>query len=222
MKKLEVSVYEILRNQIINLEYKPGQELNVNALVEKLGVSRSPVRDALLRLSLDNLVDIFPQKGTRVSLLDVKIIQQERFMRINLELGVLKQFMKSLDETKQKVCGTKLQAILLQQHASLMDSNRKDFLQYDDEMHHFFYEQSGNEWIWNVICNHTGNDHRIRMLSYNAHHIADNVEEEHKALVNAVMAGDFEKALEIDEAHLQKLTEVFEPLMKNFPEYFCE
>lgn len=222
MKKSEISVYEILRNKIINLEYKPGEELNVNGLVEELGVSRSPVRDALLRLSRDNLVDIFPQKGTRVSLLDVKIIQQERFMRINLELGVLKQFIKNLDEAKRKICGTKLQAILLQQHASLMDGNKKEFLKYDDDLHHFFYEQSGNQWIWDVICVHTGNDHRIRMLSYNAQDIADNVEEEHKSLVDAIIAGNLQKAMEIDEKHLEALTQVFEPLIKDYPEYFCD
>ena len=72
MKNTDVSAYEILRDKIINLDFKPGQELNINSLAQKMGVSRSPIRDALLHLELDNLVEIFPQKGTRVSFLDKK------------------------------------------------------------------------------------------------------------------------------------------------------
>lgn len=223
MKTTDISVYETLREKIINLEYKPGQELNVNKLVEELGVSRSPIRDALLRLSLDKLVDIFPQKGTRVSYLDKNIIKQERFMRINLELGVLRMFMTKLtDDNKRKIYTTKLQAILLQQHASLLDGDKKVFMKNDDELHHFFYEETDNQWIWDVINSHTGNDHRIRILSYNKKIIADHVEAEHKAIVKAIETGDLTEAIKTDREHLEKLTEVLDDLSTNFPEYFSE
>lgn len=220
MKKTDISVYEILRDRIINLDYEPGQELNVNELINELGVSRSPVRDALLHLSLDKLIDIFPQKGTRVSLLDVKIINQERFMRKNLELGVLKMFMNSLNESKRQIAGTKLKAILLQQNASLMANDKKEFLKYDDELHHFFYEETDNQWLWDVVSSHTGNDHRIRMLSFSAEKIRDNVENEHKELVDAIINGNTEKALKINEQHLVELSKVIEPLSKEFSGFF--
>ncbi len=60
-------IYRTLRDMILGLKFEPGQELNVVDLTERLQVSRSPVRDALMKLSNDKLVDIFPQKGTRVS-----------------------------------------------------------------------------------------------------------------------------------------------------------
>lgn len=223
MKTTDISVYETLREKIINLEYKPGQELNVNSLVEEMGVSRSPIRDALLRLSLDKLVDIFPQKGTRVSYLDKNIIKQERFMRVNLELGVLKLFMAKLsDENKRKIYSAKLQAILLQQHASLLGEDKKVFMKNDDSLHHFFYEETDNQWIWDVINSHAGNDHRIRILSYNKKIIASHVEDEHKALVEAVESGNIDEAIRIDREHLEKLTDVLDDLCKEYPEYFDE
>ncbi|MBQ0051184.1 MAG: GntR family transcriptional regulator [Treponema sp.] len=223
MKKTESSVYEILREKITNLDYKPGEELNVNTLIEELEVSRSPIRDALLRLSLDKLVDIFPQKGTRVAFLDKNIIAQERFMRINLELGVLKKFMEiQKRDNKAEIFGAELQAILLQQHASLMGGSKKSFLESDDNLHYFFYRHSDNQWIWDVINSHTGNDHRIRILSYNAKNISDNVEAEHSALVKAIREGNVEEAVKIDEAHLMQLTTVVDSLINDYPEYFSK
>ena len=65
-------IYQTLRSEILSLRFKPGEELNLQLLSTQLQVSRSPVRDALMRLSGDNLVDIFPQKGTRVSLINLK------------------------------------------------------------------------------------------------------------------------------------------------------
>ena len=221
MKNQDVSVYEILRDKIINLDFNPGQEININSLAEELGVSRSPIRDALLRLEIDKLVEIFPQKGTRVSFLHKDIIKQERFMRTTMELAVLKIFMENLKtEAERKICATKLYSIILQQHANLLDGDKKLFLQNDDELHRFFYTETGNQWIWDVVTSHTGNDHRIRILSYNAQHIADDVEIEHKELVKAVQNGDVESAILVDEKHLNKLLEVLDTLEKNYPEYF--
>ena len=84
MKKQESSVYEVLREKILSLELKPGQELNINQLAKEMNVSRSPIRDALLRLSLDKLVDVFPQKGTRVAFLDKDIIKDFCVLLLNL------------------------------------------------------------------------------------------------------------------------------------------
>lgn len=222
MNSNESSVYKTLREKILNLEFKPGQELNVNLLAEELKVSRSPIRDALLRLSVDNLVDIFPQKGTRVAFLNRQIIEQERFLRITMELGVLRLFMKKLDDTCRQVCVTKLRAILLEQHASLLAGNNRAFLQKDDELHHFFYTETSNEWLWEVITTHTGNDYRIRILSYDTDYISGLVEKEHKELVDAIEKGDSEAAVKIDKGHMKNLSEILKGMVKGYPEYFSE
>ena len=221
MAEQKSSVYETLREAIINLAYKPGEELDTNAIAEKLGVSRSPVRDALLRLSSDKLVDIFPQKGTRVSLLNKEIIRQERFMRVALELGVLEECMKSLaDDTKRKIFATKLQGFLLAQHASILDGDNIAFLKYDDEMHHLFYSEANCEWIWETLISRTGNDHRIRLLSCNALGFSEKIETEHKDFAEKVENGNITEILEINRQHLSRLYDEIDGLERNFPEYF--
>ena len=221
MKKSETSVYEILRNKIITLEYLPGQELNINSIAADLGVSRSPIRDGLLHLELDKLVDIFPQKGTRVSFLNKEIVKQERFMRFNLELGVLKLFLETIKtETERKVICTKLKAILMQQHAAILSGDNKSFLQQDDNFHHFFYEETKNEWLWNVMKSQTGNDFRVRLLSYNSREIIADAEKDHNRILQAIELADNVLAIEEDKKHLQKVSLTLESMYSTFPEHF--
>lgn len=223
MAKFEskVSVYDTLRHSITNLLYKPGQELDINALAEQMGVSRSPVRDALLRLASDKLVDIFPQKGTRVSLLNKEILRQERFMRLSLELGVLDECMKTLsDSTKREIFITKMQGTLVAQHASLLDNDTINFLRLDDKLHHLLYTQAGCEWVWETVSAHTGNDHRIRILSYSTNEIPRLVETEHEQIINAIKENDRDKLIELEKAHLSRLYGEISELERKFPDFF--
>ncbi len=91
MKRITASeqIYKAMYSQIMFLELKPGEELNMQKLLKDAGVSRSPLRDALLKLQEDNLVEIFPQKGSRVTKINLKQVEVERFMRTTLELAVL-------------------------------------------------------------------------------------------------------------------------------------
>lgn len=93
-------------------------------------------------------------------------------------------------------------------------------MQKDDELHYFFYAETKNEWLWKVLDSHTGNDHRIRVLSYNADRIANSVEKEHIELVKAIENGDTELAIRIDEEHMQVLSDLLDDMNKNYPEYF--
>ncbi|MBR0031063.1 MAG: GntR family transcriptional regulator [Treponema sp.] len=221
MAESKVSVYYMLRRSITNLVYAPGQVLDINSISDELGVSRSPVRDALLRLASEKLVNVFPQKGTRVSLLNRNIIYQERFMRITLELGILEQCLKNLsDPEKRHAFVTKLKGLLLAQHASVLDNDKIAFLKYDDDMHHLLYTQAECEWIWETLVSKTGNDHRVRLLSYKTSGISEKVKVEHKELIDAISIGDIELAKKLDRNHLERLYDEINVLRESFPEYF--
>jgi len=214
-------VYNELRHEIENLILKPGEELSVNELTEKYGVSRSPVRDALLRLKRDSLVDIFPQKGTRVAKIDIHQVAEERFMRKSLELGALEKLLdKDATETERAAFITLLKSILLKQQAALLSKDYSEFLKGDDELHHMFFTYADLDGIWSILKAHTGNDYRIRMLSFLTAGIAAGVEEQHKALIDAIEAKDKEKALALDLKHLSKIDDEYKTLKESFPDYF--
>ena len=143
-KDKKEDVYDSLREKITTLSLYPGQELNVEELCSLFQVSRSPLRDALLRLERDRLVDIFPQRGTRVSYLDEDIIEEERYMRKCMELGALKRALaKERNGREQKAFISKLESILLMQEAYILEDNFSSFYTSDDDLHHLFYSEAG-------------------------------------------------------------------------------
>ena len=216
-------VYNQLREKIETLELKPGTELNLTELSDSLGVSRSPLRDALLRLERDSLVDIFPPKGTRVRHLDTSGIRQERFMGMNLELGALKSFMDlELNDLAKEAYVTRLKSLLLKQKAALISGSYIDFLKADDEMHATFYSQLGYERVYAVLFSHTGNERRIRLLSSLAGNIANDIETQHEAIIDAIARGAKEEVIELDRDHLNKIEDEYPMLIELFPQYFLK
>ena len=201
-------VYDELRERIENLVYKPGQELQTASLTLDLGLSRSPVRDALLRLERDRLVDIFPQKGTRVAFLDRKIILQERFLRQTLEVRIFEEFLrKEYSQKDRLILMSRLDGALLQQKTALLTSDSVAFLSSDMAFHRIFYDD---------------NERRIRLLNNQVGNVMENVYNEHRAIADAIGSGDRESAARLLGGHFGKLSEELDMLVKVFPTYFTD
>src|SRR6195952_4744305 len=83
-------VFERLRSMIISLDLPPGSPLSRAALAGQFGVSSTPIRDALMRLEEEGLVEVFPQYATAVSRIDIGLAQQAHFLRLALELEIVK------------------------------------------------------------------------------------------------------------------------------------
>ena len=79
----------VLRDNIIRMELAPGSLLSEQVLANELGVSRTPVREALAELARVGVVETMPQKGTRVALIDYDLVEEARFLRMRLELGLM-------------------------------------------------------------------------------------------------------------------------------------
>ena len=78
-----------IKENIINLDLAPGSQISENELSAKIGLSRTPVREALIELSKVNIIEVYPQKKSIVSLIDYDLVEESRFMRNNLEYAVL-------------------------------------------------------------------------------------------------------------------------------------
>ena len=83
------TAYQTIRSRIITMELKPGDPLNDRELAEELGISRTPMREALLMLNLARMVDIKPQSGTHVAPINLKLMEMEQFARYTLEKEIL-------------------------------------------------------------------------------------------------------------------------------------
>jgi DNA-binding GntR family transcriptional regulator len=209
-------IYQKLRNEILSLRFEPGQELNLQLLSTQLQVSRSPVRDALMKLSGDNLVDIFPQKGTRVSCIDLKQVEEERFLRKSLEESAVCKFVPI---ARNNDFMTMEKAIEMQEKA-MEAKDFSQFLAFDDMFHAAIFAGIHMERIWDIIGNQGGNHHRIRLLSFAEKDVLGNIIDQHKHMLEAIKQKDLKAVLAIENNHLEKLLQETELMIQRHPNYF--
>ncbi|GAB6087213.1 GntR family transcriptional regulator [Alkaliphilus crotonatoxidans] len=212
------SVYYTLRKNIMTLNLKPGEVLSVKDISEKWNVSRSPVRDALIKLEKEGLVEIIPQKGTTVSKIDLKRVLEERFLRESLEEKAIRQFIKCYRESDIAI----MKHCIEMQKQSLKDNDYISFLNYDDNFHHAFFKAIDKEMCWEIIESMSGHYKRIRLMSLWDLDILSNVVLQHEEILENICSSNLAGASEILIKHLSKLSMEELGLIKKYPEYFKE
>ena len=94
--------YETIRSRIITMDLKPGDELNDRELAQELGISRTPMREALIMLNIAHMVVIKPQSGTHVAPIDLKLMEMEQFARFTLEKEILNRVRGRLTDQQEQ------------------------------------------------------------------------------------------------------------------------
>lgn len=152
----------VLRMNIMTFRIEPGTPLNEKDLAAALHMSRTPIHEALAQLSNENLVDIYPQRGTSVSRIDPGLVKEGYSARLLLEGALLR------DEAG-KIGRSQIQPIMqcMRQLESLRDElpQRVDeFIQLDDELHRLMYYFGGRSYTWNSIRGLVSHYDRMRYL----------------------------------------------------------
>ena len=210
------TIYDELKDDIIFLRLKPGEEISQADVSSKYDVSRSPVRDALMRLRSEGLVVMRPQRGCWVSKIDLSRVDDECFFRLALEKSVIdryREYMKPSDITRLEYF------IALQKEASAA-SDPVAFYNADDDMHSIFFEATGLMRIWQLIQRETGNHRRMRILSMGSKDVLDKNIAQHEELVEALRRKDFPLAVTLETEHLSKLKCQTDAIIESNPEYF--
>ncbi len=207
---------EEFREKILSLELLPGAELNPLNIAQSMGISKSPVREALLQLSEENLVEIVPQSGTRVSRINLSQVEEEQFLRISLEKEAAVQFCQRATDDDIRFLENEIQ------YQSVAGSNMDfaRFLKEDDNFHQYFFKAIKMQRMWNVIQSQNGNYQRIRLLSFEEPEIIPSILEEHRQLVEAMKTKNVDRVLDVENMHLGKLRFEIKPLTDKNPDYF--
>lgn len=217
-------LYHVLKEEIITLHLLPGQNISEKEIVERYNfsvgtsISRTPVREAFLFLSQEGLLNIYPQKGTFVSLIDLSLVEEARFLRENLETAVVKLAAEQFSPENILLLNMNLQyqKMYMETH-----DNQKLFLA-DEEFHKVLFDGCDKSRIWKTI-NEMGNDfRRIRMLRLTANYDWDYIYTQHLAIINAVKDHKIELSEAIMKKHLTEVNFDKVELLKNYPDYFTE
>ena len=148
-KSLKEKAYDILKELILTGRLEQGKLHNEKRLAEVLGVSRTPVREALLELSREGMVSFVPSKGVRVRKITTKQVQEVFELRRIIEGYIIKSISKQLSPADLK----KIEKILSKQDRSATKDEEVTFIEMDKEFHLFMASKMGNEQIETILQN---------------------------------------------------------------------
>lgn len=206
----------VLLYNIVNLNLKPGQEISESELSALLGVSRTPIHESLLNLSLRKLVEIYPQKGTFVALIDIEYVEAVRFNRFVLESAIVELACEYDINTN---CLNKLEKNITLQQFYLGNSHYTEMLQLDKEFHQTLFELCNKEIAYTLLEDMMPHFDRERKLSFEAFTPAQIVED-HIKIVNAIKNRDKVNARQLMEAHMTRAVVDQQYLRRQYPQYF--
>ncbi len=219
-------IYELLRRKILEFTLLPGETLSENTLAAELGVSRSPVRDALSRLVSEGCIVVYPQRGTQVSKISLQRVRQFVFMRTVLEKQVLAELCATgIAEEHFEM----LEQSLMLQRQHYETQSTSELLYEDLRMHQLLYEFCGHKSAW-VPFNMLDCDMlrisclQIRTYSYNVTMAAvdswENALIEHRMMFDALRKRDTQAVCLLCSRHIEQIVWSGEDLRRIYPQYF--
>ncbi|MCR5733635.1 MAG: GntR family transcriptional regulator [Lachnospiraceae bacterium] len=207
--------FRVLRENIVSLKLKPGTLVSENEMATELGLSRTPVREALIDLSKVMIIESIPQRGSYVSLIDSKMVEESRFLRKVLDKAVIEvacdiASKESIDALEENV---HLQEYYLEREAP------EKIYKLDNEFHRLIYIAAEKGIINDMMSTMMLHFDRVRMMSVET--VKDmKIVGDHRGMLEAIKEKDKEKAVALVEKHLNRYSFDEEQIRKGFPEYF--
>ena len=201
-----------LRENIIQLELAPGTMVSENELASEMGLSRTPVREALMALAKVRLVEVYPQRGSAVSVIDYDMVEEACFMRAVLEEAVVEEVCKNAS-SEQKV---ELEDNIALQERYLAAGRMEALMQLDNELHRKLFSIARKEQIWEMLSSFTVHFDRVRRMSLETVRNDRNVDD-HRIIVEAIVRGNIPVARETMRVHLSRYKVDEEALRQRYP-----
>ena len=209
-------IYSELREELVSLQRRPGEAISEAEIALSFGVSRTPVREAILKLADEGLIDIFPQSGIFVSRIPLAALPEAIIVR------------KALEETTAGMAAERatpsqimnLQAIVQRQREADAASDREGFHQADEAFHAGIAEIAGYPGIWRLILQVKVHVDRYRRLTLPVAGRMTQVIAEHEPILGAIEAHDPAAARLAMETHLARLLHDISATRHTNPEFF--
>jgi DNA-binding GntR family transcriptional regulator len=209
-------VYAALRDAIVSAALEPGRQLSENELAALLGVSRTPIREALQRLREERLVAVVPQLGTFVTRISTSAVSDAQFVREALECAAIRE--TAIRAEDEDIAA--LEAIVRRQEATREAADYDRFYILDDELHRTLCDLSGREIAWSLSQRAKGHLNRIRRLSLPEPGYLMEMIAEHRAVVAAVAVHDPDEAERALRHHLRMVLSTVPAIRAQHPDYF--
>lgn len=208
--------YRMIKDNIIRLELEPGSPISENELAAELGLSRTPVREALIALARARVVEIAPQKRSIVAPIDMDLVEEARFLRDVLECSVVRLVCRVASEED---------LIPLEENVKLQEAYVKtgpveSLLDLDNQFHRQLFAITKKLESYEMIQNFAVHFDRMRNIALNNIHHEDIVED-HRQILEAIRNREERQAKQLMRIHLGRGKVDFVSIRERFPQYFA-
>ena len=196
---LKELVFTTLKKAIIKGELQPGDRLMELQLAEKMGVSRTPIREAIHKLSREGLVTLIPRKGAEVAGMSRKTLNDVLTVRKDLEILAFRLAFESISNEQMEDLSRRMSAF----EEAVDEDDILKMVDADEQFHSVIYEAAANNKLRDIL-----NDLKESMYRYRLEYLKDSayrkrLEKEHRALVDSILKKDLKKGLSVAESHIE-------------------
>lgn len=204
-----------IKENIVSLELAPGSQVSENELAAEMGLSRTPVREALIELSKVGILETQPQRRSTVSLIDYDLVEESRFMRYQLECAVA----ELVCEMAEPVDIERLNANIRLQSFYLDGTYPNELMALDNQFHGMLFEIAKKSRVFQLIQNLSIHFDRVRGLALSAEKDLK-VVQDHRELVEFIRKGEGAAARALMEVHLNRYRIDAAEIRGLYPQYF--
>ena len=199
-----------LTENIINLDLAPGCFVSESELAGKMGLSRTPVREAIIELSKVKIVEVTPQKFSRIARIDYELVEESRFLRVVTECAAVElACSQARPEDIQQ-----LEEILHLQQFYYSHGMLTRLMSADNQFHNLIFSIAHKSQVYDLIQNFSIHFDRVRRMSLESVNDLKIVEE------NAIRSKDSDQALALMKRHLSRYKVDADSIRKKYPQYF--
>jgi len=200
-KPLGNIVYESLKESILNGSLKPGEKLMESRIAEDLGVSRTPVREAIRKLEKEKYVKMIPRKGAYVEDLTMEDILEVLEIRIVLEGLASKLAARNISEEMKDRIRKNMENF----DSASSELDRKELISLDEKFHHIIYQSSGNKKLNEIVRELQDQFQRFRLSYFSELSSYMKLANSHNKLYQAIIDGDEEAAEDYAKEHIEEI-----------------
>ena len=203
-KPLREVVYEELKMQILKGSIIPGTRMMEVELAEEMGVSRTPIREAIRKLEKEGLVTIEPRRGAYASMISTEDMVE--ILEVRQDLEGLAAYFAADRMTDEKM--EELREVSNSYNEAVKSGKMEDMIKYDTRFHHIIVESCRNKILVQMIEQLQELVLRFRYIYYDNFRRAENMPDEHEAIVAAISEGNADKARAAADIHIDRLKEL--------------
>lgn len=210
--------FQSLRRDIMLLTLKPGAVLSTVRVAEGYGVSRTPAREAILKLHQIGLVDVFPKSKTVVSRINVPRLFQEWFIRKSLEVAVIDDFLHNCSQRDLAELGQ-----LIDQQAHYAQAGQfVTYFDYDNAFHQKIFTVAGQQLAWESIVDVNCHYNRLRAVVMRYRQSQEEAVAEHRVILCAMEQRQGDRIRQLMTEHTGKIRSQLPQIIEAFPDYFSD